>query len=195
MTNSDLYEKPADQVWKRLRGIDKLKGGRLAVAQRLTKWRELTARERNLPRNWLLKDDVLLDLAKQMPASIKELKHIRGLGDGTVKSHGESLAACIKESKNATPETLELSKRKAKLTTNQDATLDLLTAVAKIHAANHAINSSILAPRKSLEDLIRGKTDTAVKQGWRGQLIGSVLDAVLAGEKSLKVENGTVKIQ
>jgi len=194
MTNSDLYEKPADDVWKRLRSVDKLKGGRLAVAQQLTKWRELTARERNLPRNWLLKDDVLLDLAKQMPVTIKELKHIRGLGDGTIKSHGETLVKRIKESKNATPVMPEFSKRKTKLSADQDATLDLLTAVAKIHAGKHAINPSILAPRKSLEDLIKGKTETAVNQGWRGQLIGPILAAVLAGENSLKVENGTVKI-
>jgi len=195
MTNSELYEKPADTIWKRLRGIDKLKGGRLAVAQQLAKWREITARERNLPRNWLLKDDVLLDLAKQMPSSVKELKHIRGLGDGTIKSHGEALANCIRESKKATPELLEPSKRKVKLTTEQDATLDLLTAVAKVHSVKHGINASILAPRKSLEDLIKGKTDTAVNQGWRGQLIGTALKSVLAGENTLQVENGVVKIQ
>jgi len=194
MTNSELYEKPADTIWKRLRGIDKLKGGRLAVAQQLARWREITARERNLPRNWLLKDDVLLDLAKQMPSSVKELKHIRGLGDGTIKSHGKALANCIRESMNTTPELLEPSIRKVKLTTEQDATLDLLTAVAKVHSVQHGINASILAPRKSLEDLIKGKTDTAVNQGWRGQLIGPALKSVLAGEITLQVENGAVKI-
>ena len=195
MTNNDLYEKPADEMWKRLRGIDKLKGGRLAIAQQLAKWRELTARERNMPRNWLLKDDVLLDLAKQMPASSKELKHIRGLGDGTIKSHGDAIIACIRESKDATPVTPEQSKRKSKLTTNQDATLDLLTAVAKIHASKLEINPSILAPRKSIEDLVKGKTDTAVNQGWRGQLIGPALLDVLDGKSGLKVENGCVTIE
>ena len=86
LTNPDLYEKPADDAWKRLRGADKLKGSRLAVTQQLARWRELTARDRNLPRNWLLKDDVLLDLAKQMPLSTKELGHIRGLNDGMIRN-------------------------------------------------------------------------------------------------------------
>ena len=97
MTNPDLYEKPLEDIWKRLRGIDKLKGSRLAVAQQLARWREVTARERNLPRNWLLKDDVLLDIAKQTPLSVGELKHIRGLNDGMIKSHGSVIIKNIKD--------------------------------------------------------------------------------------------------
>ena len=134
LTNPDLYEKPADEVWKRLRGIDKLKGGRLSVAQHLAQWRELTARERNLPRNWLLKDDVLTDLSKQMPLTTGELKHIRGLSDGMVKSHGNSIVKTINQAKDKPPIPPDDSKRKVKLSPDQDAALDLLTAVAKIHA-------------------------------------------------------------
>lgn len=194
LTDPHLYEKPADDAWKRLRGADKLKGGRLAVTQQLAKWRELTARERNLPRNWLLKDDVLLDLAKQMPLSTKELSHIRGLNDGMIRNYGDTIIETIKVSKDSIPIPAEQIKRKTKLTADQDAALDLLTAVAKLHARELEINPSILAPRKSIEDLISGNTATAVMQGWRGQLIGPALQSVLAGEKSLKIDYGAVII-
>ena len=194
LTRAELYEKPADDVWKKLRGIDKLKGPRLAVAQQLAKWRELTARERNLPRSWLVKDDVLLDLAKQMPVNTAELKHIRGLSEGSIRNYGKSLVQCIEESKKLTPKVLEYSKRKTKLTPNQDAMLDLLTTVVKIHARDLEINPSILAPRKSIESLIQGNTDTAVTQGWRGKLIGPALQSVLSGEKQLHIDDGTVVI-
>jgi len=192
LTNPDLYEKPADEVWRRLRGIDKLKGGRLSVAQQLAKWRELTARERNLPRNWLMKDDVLTDLAKQMPLSKGELKHIRGLSEGMVKSHGSAIVENISQSKDKPPVPIDDSKRKVKLTPDQDAALDLLTAVAKIHARGLEINPAILAPRKSIEDLIKGNNDTSVMRGWRGQLIGPALQSVLAGDSGLKIDNGKV---
>ncbi len=194
LTCADLYEKPADNVWRRLRGIDKLKGSRLAVAQELSKWRELTARDRNLPRNWLLKDEVMMDMAKQMPTSIDELKHIRGLNDGTIRNHGKAITSCINKSKDATPIAPDPAKRKVKLTADQDATLDLLTAVAKIHSRELEINPSILAPRKSIEDLIKGNTDTAVMQGWRGQLIGPALASVLSGDTGLKIDNGRVVV-
>ena len=194
LTNPDLYEKPADDAWKRLRGADKLKGSRLAVTQQLARWRELTARDRNLPRNWLLKDDVLLDLAKQMPLSTKELGHIRGLNDGMIRNHGSTIIDTIKASKDSVPVPADQVKRKTKLTADQDATLDLLTAVAKLHARELEINPSILAPRKSIEDLITGNANSAVMQGWRGQLIGPALQSVLAGDKSLKIDNGEVII-
>ena len=194
LTNPDLYEKPADEVWKRLRGIDKLKGGRLSVAQHLAQWRELTARERNLPRNWLLKDDVLTDLSKQMPLTTGELKHIRGLSDGMVKSHGNSIVKTINQGKDKPPIPPDDGNRKVKLSPDQDAALDLLTAVAKIHARGLEINPTILAPRKSIEDLIKGNNDTAVMRGWRGQLIGPALQAVLAGESGLKINNGKVVV-
>ncbi len=194
MTNPDLYEKPLEDIWKRLRGADKLKGGRLAVAQQLARWREVTARERNLPRSWLLKDDILLDIAKQIPLSTAELKHIRGLNDGMIKHHGAAIIEQIKESKDATPSPADQTKRKVKLTPDQDATLDILTAIAKLHARDLEINPSILAPRKSIEALIKGEKDTAVMQGWRGQLIGPALQAVLAGESSLKICDGSVVV-
>lgn len=194
MTNPDLYEKPLEDIWKRLRGADKLKGGRLAVAQQLARWREVTARERNLPRSWLLKDDILLDIAKQIPLSTAELKHIRGLNDGMIKHHGAAIIEQIKESKDATPSPADQTKRKVKLTPDQDATLDILTAIAKLHARDLEINPSILAPRKSIEALIKGEKDTAVMQGWRGQLIGPALQAVLGGESSLKICDGSVVV-
>jgi len=194
LTNPELYEKPADEVWKRLRGVDKLKSGRLSVAQQLAKWRELTARERNLPRNWLMKDDVLTDLSKQMPLTKGELKHIRGLSDGMVKSHGSAIIDTINQSKDKAPIPSDDNKRKVKLTADQDAALDLLTAVAKIHARGLEINPTILAPRKSIEDLLRGNNDTAVMRGWRGELIGPALQAVLAGKSGLKIDNGKVVV-
>ena len=137
---------------------------------------------------------MLLDLAKQMPVSTAELKHIRGLSEGSIRNHGNSLVQCIEESKKLTPKVLEYSKRKTKLTPNQDAMLDLLTTVVKIHARDLEINPSILAPRKSIESLIQGNTDTAVTQGWRGKLIGPALQSVLSGEKQLHINDGTVVI-
>jgi len=194
LQNPENYEKPVDSVWMRIRGIDKLKGPRLSAAQQLAKWRELTAKERNMPRNWLIKDDVIVDLSKQMPANISELKHIRGLNDGIIKQHGTDLIDCITMSKSIDPVIPAQHTRKPKLKADQDAAIDLLTAVAKLHALELEINPSILAPRKSIDDLVRGKQDTLVMQGWRGQLIGPVLAKVLAGDTSLRIVNGVVTI-
>lgn len=194
LTRDDLYEKPAQHMWKKLRQIDKMKGPRLAVAQHLAEWRELTARERNLPRNWLLKDDVLLGLAKQMPDNVAELTFIRGLSEGTRRHHGTAITEIIKKAANAAPEKMIIPDRKAKLTVLQDAALDVLTAVAKTYAEQLQINSSILAPRKSLEDLIRGNRDTTMMRGWRESLIGGPICSVLDGKGHIHFVDGKLQI-
>ena len=194
LTNPHLYEKPANEVWKKLRQIDKLKGPRLATAQALTEWRELTARDRNLPRNWLLKDDVLIDLAKQMPSDEAELKHIRGLSDGLRRRHGESLVKMIQKARGTEPQNLIIPARKNKLTPLQDAALDVLSAVAKSHAIQLQINPAVLAPRKSLEDLIKGQRETLIMQGWRAELIGQNICAVLDGQRQLGFIGGELTI-
>lgn len=194
LTNPDLYEKPADQMWKKLRHIEKLKGPRLSVAQHLAKWREETARKRNLPRNWLLKDDVLTSIAKQLPEDTDNLKHVRGLSDGFLRHNAEDIVALIKTAKDTAPQKVKIPDRKAKLTPLQDAAVDVLSAVAKSHAEELRINASMLAPRKSLEDLVRGKTDTAVMQGWRGRLIGEPIKEVLDGKRALSFQDGVLTI-
>lgn len=195
MTRSEIYEKPANEVWKRLRHIEKLKGPRLSIAQQLASWRELTARKENLPRNWLMKDETITDLAKQMPDELGELKHVRGLSSGTIKHHGQTIVDTIEKAKDIAPEKLQIPKRKSKLTPAQDAALDALTAVARLYANDLQINASILAPRKSLEDLLRGDRDTTVTQGWRGKLVGSALCNVLDGKSGLAFIEGELTLQ
>lgn len=195
MTRPEIYEKPADEMWKRLRHIDKLKGPRLSIAQQLASWRELTARKENLPRNWLMKDETITDLAKQMPDDLDELKHVRGLSTGTIKHHGKTLVDTINRAREIPPEKLPVPKRKSKLTPAQDAALDALTAVTRLYANDLEINASILAPRKSLEDLLRGDRDTnIVTQGWRGNLIGDALCNMLDGKSTLSFDQGELSL-
>ena len=194
MTNPELYEKPVDQVWRKLKQVDKLKGRRLATAQQLAKWREETAKARNLPRNWLLKDDVLISIARQLPEDNENLKHIRGLSDGFRRSHGQAVLSIIEQSQHMTPDAPVPYKRKEKLTPLQDAAVDVLSAVAKSHAAELQINPSVLAPKKSLEDLVRGTVETDIMQGWRASLIGEPIKAVLDGNRHLSFVDGALVI-
>lgn len=195
LTRPELYEKPAAEMWKKLRQIDKLKGPRLAVAQKLAEWRELTARERNMPRSWLLKDDVLLDIAKQLPDNADELSHIRGLSDGTRRHHGNAMVDIVNGARAISPERVEIPPRKTKLSVTQEAGLDVLSAVVKLHANTLDINPAILAPRKSLEDLIKGNRNTAILQGWRGKMIGEQICSILDGHQQLSFVDGVLRIE
>lgn len=195
LADPQRYEKPADQMWKRLKQINNLKGARLSIAQQLAAWREITARQSNLPRNWLLKDALILDLARQMPDELAELKHIRGLSDGTIRHHGKAIIAVISRAKTEPPQPNKTTPRKGALNIEQEAACDVLEAVAKLHADQLAINATVLTPRKALEALIRGNQESPLMQGWRRELIGMPLQQVLAGEVDIQIENGRLKLR
>ncbi|MEX2352848.1 MAG: HRDC domain-containing protein, partial [Gammaproteobacteria bacterium] len=54
-------------------------------------WREITAREENQPRKWILPDHTLLELARQMPADREGLAQIKGINDRLLQQHGAKL--------------------------------------------------------------------------------------------------------
>ncbi len=146
-----------------------------------------------MPRTWLLKDPLILDLARQMPDDLDELKHVRGLSAGTIRQHGKAIIALINTAKEEKPQPLAVPLRKGGLSVGQDAAADLLEAVAKLHAARLAINAAVLAPRKSIEDMVRGQHETTITQGWRHELIGVHLQRVLNGDTGVAIVDGQLQ--
>ena len=63
----ERYRLDPGQVWKRIRGVEKLRPAALSIVQLLARWREQLAQQRDLPRNWIFKDDALIDIARLAP--------------------------------------------------------------------------------------------------------------------------------
>lgn len=178
------YEQPASERWKKLRNIQRFKGPALAIAQQLARWREIKAREINQPRNWLLKDDVLLNIAQQQPDSAKELSHIRSLERKSRERYGEDILRIVAEAKDITPEPLPPFVKKEKLNPANLAKMQLLNAWVHHRADELNIAPGLLAPQKILEKLATGEGRAALK-GWRDQLIGEQLQDLLDGTQAL----------
>ncbi len=183
----ETYQKADCDAWRRIRGVDKLGETSLAIAQALAEWRERSARERNLPRNWILKDDVIIDIARLKPDSAEDLQSLRGINSSTIAKYTEAFLKICGEARTLKPAPLPQTLRKPKLTRAEDALVDLLSAVAKLHAERHDINHTVLAPRKELEKLVAGE-DSRVLNGWRKQFVGLPLQRLLRGELSLSVD-------
>ncbi len=189
------YENPPELAWQRIGGVHQLKSKPLSIVQTLAAWREQTARSQDLPRGWVLKDDALLDLARQQPANIDELKLVRGIDERVVKRHGAIICRMIQEALGRTPQALEQKSRSGKKSVEQEAVLDLLMAVVRLRAAQNTINSSILASRKDLEQLFDGDPFARLLHGWRKTMVGEELSAVLRGEVALSITDGRLSIE
>lgn len=194
LTNVSTYAPHGDTLWQRVKGKQRLKGAQLAILRDLAIWREERAQKINRPRRWILKDDVMVDIARFAPKDMTGLEKIRGLEAKTIQSQGQEILAVIKKARDSDRETWPKLKEWLRLTPSQDALVDILMAVLRLRGAEQEISPALLANRKELESLVLGATDSPVIHGWRAELVGHELQAVLAGNRVLRVINGKLEL-
>lgn len=183
-------------MWKRIKGNQHLKGIQLAVLQKITAWREQEAERSNRPRRWILKDDVLVEMARHQPGDMQGLDRIRGLEAGSIKRHGDTLLKLIKQAKQL-PKTdwPQAHVRGPKLSANQEAVTDLLQCCLRLIAEQEEITPAALANRKDLEQLAIGNMDSELLHGWRKALVGDAMLEVLDGRSRPQLEEGRLRLK
>jgi ribonuclease D len=194
LNNSELYQIPPEKAWLKVKGKNKLTGRQLSIIQAITQWREQTAQKEDKPRSWLLRDEMLLELAKLQPTTPADLAAVRGMNEKTAQRYGKVLSQLISEAKQRPPQTLEEKGISVKKTPQLEAVLDVLTAVVRIRAEENALNPIILAPRKELEKLLYEDPECQLLTGWRYTMVGRELQGLLSGECALTLQDGVVNV-
>lgn len=196
LTDIKNYVPSPQDAWQRIRGSRHLKSAaQLNVLKALAAWREEYAIKSNRPRNWILHDDVLLQLSRQMPDNLEDLEQVRGIEPGFLRRHGQDLLVMIRAAKSAPGTAPVPEERPARLNDSQEAIVDLLMAVVRLRAAQNEVSPASLTTRKDLEKLILGERDVSVLEGWRRPMAGEDLLAVLKGERSIMVREGSLVLE
>lgn len=196
LTDPRTYYPEPDTMWQRVKGRQMLRGRQLAVLQRLAAWRETEARTRDLPRKWILRDDILVDLSRRLPRDLPGLAGIRGLEPGQIRRDGERLLALIADGAASPKASWPLEKpRPRPLEPTEEALADLLSAALRLLADQHQLSPQAIATRKELEQMVRNPEDPVLNEGWRKMVAGNRLRAVLRGECRLQVIDGVLRLQ
>ncbi len=184
----EKYNIPLEDSWRRIKATKKLKGTRLRAAQRLAAWREQTARSANKPRNWIVRDEALIDIATMLPTDRDSLSRVRSLKGRSGERYYDALLAEVQAAKSD-PMPTPVNDRQVNAEPVDAALIDLLMALVQLRAEEHEINANLLASRKSLEQALRGDQDSLVLNGWRAQLIGDDIRRMINGELALFIQN------
>src|SRR6185312_9969632 len=72
-------EEPATEKWRKLRGLGSLDRRRLAIVRALYNWREETASRTNRPTRAIVRDDLIVEIARRNPTRERDLQVVRGL--------------------------------------------------------------------------------------------------------------------
>lgn len=195
LTDPALYSNPPECAWQRVSGSEQLHGKELSVLQALAAWREQTARAEDCPRHWLIKDDTLITLARLQPGTGDELKRISGLRSRIAQQYGKQILDLIVQAKLKLPLHPAPPQRFRRLSPDQEALVDCLMAVVRLRSHEHRLNPTVLISRKELEQLVCGEQDPNRLCGWRRDIIGLDLIALLKGELNLTVDQGKLLLK
>jgi ribonuclease D len=179
LADPKLYEPEPERAWRRLRGLAHLPPAARPRARALAMWREQAARERDLPRGWILDDAGLFKLAAANPASHAAI----GSALSLPRPMNESLAGGLLEALRQPPPEEAADHeppRDARPTPEQRALIDRLAGVVDARAAALGVSAEILAPRGEIKALALGERDVPCLAGWRREEIGGRLLAALA---------------
>ena len=187
------YRIRPEEAWRRVRGLQVLKGVQLNILQALADWRERQAMDLDRPRRWILGDEILLDLARRRPSDERQLGKIRGLESGNIRRFGATLLELIARAGAEPRERWPRVVERPRLTPQQEALVDAMMALLRLLGQDKAISPQTLAGRRELEQVVLGE-EAPVLHGWRAALAGDEIQALLRGERVLRVYNGKLVV-
>jgi ribonuclease D len=192
-------ERDIEAIFQRLPRIRGMNLSSQGVARELVAWREQTAAERDRPVQSVLGDAPLVEIAKRKPSSLHKLEDIRGVGQNSLRKRGEELLAAIRRGIETTSKPLPTGARPAPPQPGDAPLIALSEALVRARAREAELAYELLASRADLQAIVAAQrtgeaADVRTLRGWRRELVGEELLALLDGRVSLAVEDRLVRV-
>ncbi|MBL8582473.1 MAG: ribonuclease D [Rhizobiaceae bacterium] len=188
LTSRETYDPHPEDAWKRLK-LRVRKPQELAVLQAVAAWREREARDRNVPRGRILKDESIQELALQHPRDAGALSRLRTIPKGWERSSTASALLDIVNTALARPkEDLPKLPKSYQPAEGSSAASELLRVLLRLISEKEGVAAKVLASGDDLDRLAaEGEAaDVPALQGWRRQVFGDAALKLVRGEIALK---------
>lgn len=194
LTRLSHYVIEPRQAYKRVKRVNSCTRRQLGIVRELASWREKRAEAQDLPRKWVMSDEVLMALVKRAPSDADDFRRVRGtehLSDMDV----EVALRAIANGKRCPKENLpNVDHARHAPTPETESVCDLMYALLRLVSDRSGVATSVIASRDELYAYIDHPEDSRLREGWRFELIGSMLDDLLSGNIGLTVKDGSVEI-
>ncbi len=179
--------------WHRVSGNTGLDSRALAVLRELYRWRDAEAKRRNQPARRVLRDDLIVELARRGTADPGHIRALRGMERGDLIRRMDEIAACIQRGLDLPEENLPV-----KIHGNQMPQLSVLgqflfAALGSI-CRQAQLAPTIVGTPNDIRELItydirkpKPKTPPRLALGWRAQFVGRLFDDLLSGKVSIRI--------
>lgn len=195
LSDPATYRPNPDAMWERLRPRSNNRRF-LGTVQVLAAWREREAQRVNIPRQRLLRDETLLEIAATAPDSPDTLARARGISRGFAEGRtGAALLAAIAEAKLLPEEVLPSAPRARDGIRPSPALVSLLKVLLAAKCEDHHVATRLVASSEDIDRLAgEDSPDVAALHGWRREVFGEDALALKEGRVALGVAGRKVKL-
>lgn len=195
MLNIESYTIKPKEAWKRVK-IRNSNRRFNAIVHRIAEWREEEAQRRNIPRNRIMRDEVLLELSAVRPTHTNALISIRGLGANFASSKsGKDIIKAIKETLELPDNALPKISRRKPPSQNTDPIVELLKVLLKLVCKSENVAPKLLANVEDLEKIAENDdADVKALNGWRYDIFGKNAIALKNGEVAFAIKEGEIDV-
>ena len=183
-----------DDRWRRLSGLHQLNRRGLEVARRLSEWRREDARRANRPLRHVLRDDLLVAIAKRQPTSPRDLEALRDFNRPHLIARSAEIVSLVSQALAVPVDQLPEPSERHDDGPGTSMVVSLLSATLNQCSAQREVAASLVGTVADLKELIRwhvaGRPHAvrpALLAGWRGEVCGQTLLDVLAGKRALRI--------
>jgi ribonuclease D len=188
-----VIEAETRENWRRVSGSSGLNPRQLETVRQLWLWREHRARALDrLPRR-VLRDDLIVELAKRGSTSVKKIQSLRGMERRSLYDHYQDIAAAIQIALDTPDSELPRRPHGARRAVSPMLSQFLSTSIACI-SRQHKLAPPIVGNADDVRELLGYELDRkpsdplpSLLKGWRGEIVGASFRKILAGELAIRV--------
>lgn len=188
LNDPGTYRADPEQAWRRL----KPRGASprlMAFLKEAAAWRERTAQRIDIPRQRLLRDEQLLEIASHAPKTVAELAMTRGLGRGFAEGwQGRELLEALDKARKLPDSDLPARDKAPEQLRAPGAVVDLLRTLLRLKAEQAGVAARLVASAEELDRLAAGKRDIPALKGWRREIFGSDALSLIEGKLALALD-------
>jgi ribonuclease D len=195
LANPAIYRPDPEAMWERLRPRSNNRRF-LGMVRALAAWREREAQRVNIPRQRLLRDETLLEIAATAPADPNALARARGISRGFAEGRtGASLLAAVADAKALPEDALPDAPRARDGVRPSPALVSLLKVLLAAKCEEHHVAARLVATSEDIDRLAsEDLPDIAALHGWRREVFGEAALALKQGRMALGVAGRRVKL-
>jgi ribonuclease D len=188
------YRADPEQAWRRL----KPRGASprlLGTLKEVAAWRERTAQRIDIPRQRLLRDEQLLEIASHAPKTVEELALTRGLGRGFAEGwQGREMLEALEKARRLPDSELPSRDRPAEQLRAPSAVVDLLRTLLRLKAEEAGVAARLVASADEIDRLAAGKRDIHALNGWRNEIFGQDALGLIEGRLALALDGDQARL-